>query len=260
MNNLVVANWKMNPKSQKEAEKIFKEISVLAKELGKRSGDTSIVVCMPFPYLNIAKDKIAKFKNLYLGSQNVSEEIEGAFTGEVSAKMLKDSNVSYVIVGHSERRAMGETNSQINKKVLNILNTKLSPIICVGENERDNGGEYLSFVQKQIIECLNGVQKSQIKKVIIAYEPVWAIGANAKRVATPAEFLEMQIFIKKIISDIYDASIAHKILIIYGGSVHPENAESFVSENIASHVGCGFLVGRDSLSPKKFSAIINSIK
>jgi len=255
MNNLIVANWKMNPGSQKEAEVILKEVSLLAKS----SKNINIAVCVPFPFLSIAKSKI-KAKNIFIGAQDVSSEIEGAHTGEVSIKMLKDFGVSYVVLGHSEKRAQGETNYIINKKVLTTLKAKITPILCIGENVRDNNGEYLSFIKHQIQECLEGISKTQIKDIVIAYEPIWAIGENAIRVATPSEFLEMQIFIKKIISDLYSSTIAHNTLIIYGGSVHPENAKSFVADNLTKGSACGFLVGRDSLSPKKFGAIINSLK
>lgn len=250
MSKFVVANWKMNPQSQKEAEVLFKGLSTLVKNIK----NTQIIICPPFPYLFISK----KFKNkkIILGSQNVSNFAEGSYTGEVSPKMLKDMGVSYNIVGHSERRRMGENNKNINEKILNLLKFKISPIICVGENKRDHDGFYLSFVGEQIKECLTGVTRSQMKSIIIAYEPVWAIGANATREATKEEFMEMKIFIKKVISDIYDSKVAHSVPIIYGGSVNPQNSKSFVEEGGAD----GLLVGRDSLNLKKFGAILSAIK
>jgi triosephosphate isomerase len=123
----------------------------------------------------------------------------------------------------------------------------------VGENNRDTNGFYLSFIKKQIEEGLKGVAKPQVKNIIIAYEPIWAIGSNALRVATPSEFLEIRIFIKKVIADMYDVKTANEVKIIYGGSVNPLNAESFIKEGGA----LGLLVGRDSLNKKKFSEIIN---
>lgn len=249
MNNLVVANWKMNPQSQKEAEILFKELSIVVKNIK----NMQIIICPPFPYLSVSQ----KFKNkkIILGAQNVSMKTEGSFTGEISPKMLKNIGVNYVIVGHSERRNMGENNRNINEKILNLIKFKLSPILCVGENKRDHDGFYLSFVGEQIKECLSGVTRSQLKNIIIAYEPVWAIGASATREATREEFMEMKIFIKKVISDIYDAKIAHSIPIIYGGSVNPLNASSFTVEGGAD----GLLVGRDSLNPKKFGAILSAL-
>lgn len=250
INKVIVANWKMNPHSKKEAEIIFKNISNSTKNLK----NVEVIVCPPFPYLYL-KEKIIN-KKLKLGSQDVFFEQEGPYTGEVSIKMLKNLGVEYVIIGHSERRMMGDTNNIVNKKILITLKSKINPIFCIGENVRDANGFYLSFIKEQIEEGLKGVIKSQIKNIIIAYEPVWAIGENAKREATPSEFLEIKIFIKKVIADIYDIKTAHEIRIIYGGSVHPMNASMFIKEGGA----LGLLVGRDSLSPNKFSEIINLAK
>lgn len=248
MNKLVIANWKMNPQSQKDAERIFSATSKIAKTSPK----INILVCLPFPYLHMGKK--FKIKNLSLGAQDVSASLEGAHTGEVSIGMLKDLKVSSVIIGHSEKRASGDTNILVNKKVLNALKAKISPVLCVGESTRDASGEYLSFIKNQIHECLGSVTKSQMKDVVIAYEPIWAIGEKAERVATPEEFTEIRIFIKKTLSLMYDMKTANGVLVIYGGSVHPDNASSFVSAGAD-----GLLVGRDSLSAKNFNTIVKSL-
>jgi triosephosphate isomerase len=250
MGKLIVANWKMNPVSLKEAEVIFNGISILAKD----NKNTDIVVCPPFPFLSIFPK--TKIKNFSLGAQNTFYEPSGAYTGQVSSKMLANLGVKYVIVGHSESRLQGDTNEIINKKILASLKEKMFPILCIGENIRDSHGEYLSFVKKQIEECLFSVSKTQIKNIIIAYEPIWAIGEKAIREASVEEFVEMRIFIKRIIVDIYGIKIANEINIIYGGSVHKENARAFIVDGEAG----GLLVGRDSLIPKKFGAILNAIK
>lgn len=247
INKLIIANWKMNPQSKKEAEIIFKKISVSVKNIK----NTEVIVCMPFTYLSI-KEKI-KNKSIKLGSQDVFYEKEGSYTGEISASMLKDFGVEYVLIGHSERRVLGDTDEQVNKKILATLKSKMFPIFCIGERDRDTNGFYLSFIKQQIIEGLLNVPKPQMKNIVIAYEPIWAIGSSATRVATQSEFTEIRIFIKKIIADLYDVKTANSIRIIYGGSVNPLNAESFIKEGGAD----GLLVGRDSLNPKKFSAIIN---
>jgi len=250
MSKLIIANWKMNPESLKESESIFNSISVLSKNIK----NTEIVVCPPFPFLNLARK--TKNKNVVLGAQNLFYEISGSYTGQVSPKMLSNLGVKYVILGHSESRLMGDTNEVINKKILISLKSKILPILCVGENTRDTHGEYLSFVKNQIEECLLSVSKLQIKNITIAYEPVWAIGKNAVREATSDEFIEMRIFIKRIIADTYGINIANAVKIIYGGSVNQNNARSFAIEGEAD----GLLIGRDSLIPKNFGAILNAIK
>ena len=249
MTKIVVANWKMNPQSMKEAEVIFKGIHGIVKNIK----NTKVIICPPFPYLLISK----KFKNkkILLGSQDVSVEFTGSHTGEVSPQMLKDIGVSYTIVGHGERRKQGENNKIINEKILNLLKFKISPILCVGESIRDKNGDYLSFVESQLKGCLEKVPSIQMKNIIIAYEPIWAIGNDAKREATKEEFMEMKIFIKKVISDIYNPKIAHSIIILYGGSVNPLNAKYFAYEGEAD----GLLVGRDSINPKKFGAILSTL-
>jgi len=249
-NKIIVANWKMNPPTVKEAGVLFSDISSLAKNL---KGKT-VVICPPYPFLFISQK--LKNKKIILGAQDISSFSSGAFTGEVSPKMLKDMGVRFVIAGHSERRSLGETDKIINEKISNSLKHKLSVILCVGEKDRDHDGKYLSFVEKQIKNCLNDITKPQLKNIIIAYEPVWAIGKNAVREATVEEFTEMRIFIRKVISDIYDSKVAHTIPILYGGSVNVENAKEFMEKGGAD----GLLVGRDSLNSKRFVGIINLIK
>lgn len=250
MNKLIVANWKMNPGSTKEALVIFNGISLVSKNIK----NTNIVICPPFPFLSISS-KI-KNKNISLGAQNTFHEQEGAYTGQVSSKMLLNLGVKYVILGHSESRLQGDTNEIINKKILISLKNKILPILCIGESIRDTHGEYLSFIKNQIHECLNSISKNQIKNITFAYEPIWAIGKNAIREAKVDEFIEMRIFIKRVIADMYGMKISNDINIIYGGSVHKENARSFIVEGEAD----GLLIGRDSLIPKNFGAILNAIK
>lgn len=250
---IVIGNWKMNPVSFVEANKIYKDIVKNLPTLKK----TEVVVCPPVVYLENLK-KVSK--KISLGVQNSSYVKSGAFTGELSAKMLSGVGAKYVILGHSERRSPaisgGENNELINKKVINAIAGGLIPVLCVGENVRDASLQYLGFIETQILECFEGVSKNALKKVIIAYEPIWAIGENATRSATPAEFLEISIFIKKILSDKYGAKNITELRIIYGGSVHPENALSFLMEGQAD----GFLPGRDSLKPKKFLEIIKIVE
>lgn len=241
---IVIGNWKMNPQTKKEAEKIFKGI---AKEKNKK---VEVVICPPAIYLESMR-KISK--SIPLGVQNMNFENIGPFTGELGASMLYDLGARFVILGHSERRALGETNKDVNKKIKSAFYNGLQPVLCVGESVRDAEHKYLSFVKEQLEQGLEGISKNSIEKLIIAYEPVWAIGEKADREATPEEFLETSIFIRKILSDKFGNNFAQKVRIIYGGSVHPENALGFVVLGRSE----GFLVGRDSLYPKKFLEIIN---
>lgn len=235
----------MNPSTKKEAESIFK---LILKNLNPKT-KAEVVICPPFLYLESLK-KLSK--KVSLGGQDTFWEEKGAFTGEISTDMLLNIGAKYVILGHSERRALGESNEDINKKIKQSISAGLIPILCVGESIRDENHEYLNFVTTQIEECLAGVSRNLISKIIVAYEPVWAIGKNATREATPEEFREMSIFIKKILNDKFGTKMIEQTRIIYGGSVHPENALGFLQEGAD-----GFLVGRDSLDPNKFTEIIS---
>ncbi len=249
MSKIIVGNWKMNPKSLEEARVIFNDTLHVTKGVK----NINVVICPPFPFLSIINN--SKIKSISLGAQNVFEEPSGSYTGKVSLKMLSSMGVKYIILGHSESRLSGETNKVINKKVLSTLKAKITPILCVGESSRDDNGFYLAFIKHQLIECLSSVPRTQIKNIIIAYEPIWAIGAKSLHQATKDEFVEIQIFIKKVIADIYSLKIASATKIIYGGSVHPLNAKEFIDAGAD-----GLLIGRDSLIPKKFGKIIKLIK
>ncbi len=243
---LIVGNWKMNPQSQKEAVLLFKGIDQAITSMK----NVEVVISAPFPFISSLKQ--LKKKKITLGAQNAYFEQKGAFTGEVSPYMLRDIGVNYVIVGHSERRALGETDEMINKKVLTCLKAKLIPILCVGESIRMNDASYLNIVKDQLIKCLNGVQKSQMKNIVIAYEPVWALSSTIDRHdATPHDFEEMKIYIKKILSDMSSQMVASGVRIIYGGSANKDNAESFLRAGAD-----GLLPGKASLDAKNFSRIV----
>lgn len=249
---IIVGNWKMNPLTLKEAEKLFSDVARGISGIKK----TEVIICPPFVYLEslsrLLKAKSYKPKAI-LGAQDAFYGDVGAFTGEVSAEMLYAMGVRYVILGHSERRTSGESNIDINKKIKASLSASLSPILCVGENSRDDNHEYFNFVKTQLEECLAGVSKNSVSKVIIAYEPVWAISSTKDRKnATAHDLLEMSIFIRKILSDKF-GSEAGKMKILYGGSVGEKDAGEFLL-----HGGVdGLLVGRASLSAEKFLKIVN---
>ena len=242
---IVIGNWKKNPVSLKGAEKLFISSAKLISKIKK----TEVVACPPFLYLNKLKKHS---KKLGLGVQNISTEESGAYTGEISSEMVYDLGGRYAILGHSERRAMGENNEDVNKKIKRALSSGLIPIICIGEKNRDENHEYLNFIKEQLEVAFKNISKDSLAKIIIAYEPVWAIGKNAVREATPEEFLETKIFIKKVLSSIFSVK-TEMPRIIYGGSVHAKNSLFFLKEGQSD----GFLVGRDSLDAKKFNEIIN---
>ncbi len=242
---LIVGNWKMNPVSGKLAKQIFSSIKKTANKM--RNVDT--VICPPFIYIENLKTSGHRFT---LGSQDLFQEAEGSFTGNISYLQLKNLGVKYSIVGHSEKRAMGETNEDVNKKVKASLRGMMTPIICIGEKERDEAGEYLKAIKEQLLSSLSGLPKTSIKDIVIAYEPVWAIGSTATREPTSKEIFETSIFIKKVLSDIYDTKSIPPTKILYGGSVDDKNIESILKNGGVD----GVLVGRASLDPKKFGEIL----
>ena len=248
---MICGNWKMNPVTLKEAEKLFAGVIKNVSSAKK----TEIVICPPIIYLepfsHFLKNKSYKQK-ANLGAQDAFYGDTGAFTGEVSAEMLSTLGIRYVILGHSERRALGEKSSDVNKKIKASLASGLRPILCVGESERDSNHDYFNFIKTQLKESLSGIFKSSTSKIIIAYEPIWAISSTPDRKdATADDSQEMVIFIRKILFDIFgkDASL---VKILYGGSVGEKNAEEFLRNGGVD----GLLVGRASLDAKKFGEII----
>ncbi|MFA6324972.1 MAG: triose-phosphate isomerase [Candidatus Paceibacterota bacterium] len=247
---IIIANWKMNPVSKKEAEKLFVSINKSISNVK----NTEVIICPPVIYLNKLKAISYKLK-AKLGAQNFFYEESGAYTGEISANMVYELGARYVILGHSERRIMGENSDDVNKKIKASLRESIIPIVCIGEKERDENHNYLSFIREQLEVGFKNISKDVLSKIIIAYEPVWAIGKNATREATPEEFLEMKIFIKKVLSMTF--GVKCKIpRVIYGGSVNEKNVVDFIEKGEAD----GFLIGRASLDVKKFSKIVNMVE
>lgn len=244
---IIVANWKMNPANLKEAKELFNS----AKKTASRLANVETVICPPFVYLSELGHSMAKLK---LGTQDVSRfDFEGAHTGEVSAKMLKSLGVKYVIIGHSEKRKLGETNEIINKKLGISLSLGLKVIFCVGEEAKDEEGRFRELIEQQINEGLKGLSQNLIKNLVIAYEPVWAISGSAKSKADdPESAFEMAVFIRKILMDIAGNELARKIPILYGGSVSSLNAKQFLKDG---QMG-GLLVGNKSLDKEEFKKIL----
>lgn len=243
---LIVGNWKMNPVDQEEAKNIIK----IVKRTGSKLKKSQVVVCPPHIYIPL----FSKLKggNFFLGAQNANHEMLGSFTGEVSYSQLYQFGVRFVILGHSERRKMGETDELINKKVKSVVNSGMTAIICVGESRRDHNGDYLEVIKNQILSALQDVPKKLIEKVVVAYEPIWAIGAS--EAMNPRELHEMSIFIKKTLKDFFGV-LGEDARVIYGGSVDIVNADSLVRDGDVS----GLLIGRESLKPKTFVEIIKLV-
>lgn len=245
---LIIGNWKMYPVTLKDAKANFAGIKKVAGVLR----NVQTVICPPFVYASELQ-KLVTGHRCVVGAQNAWIENEGAFTGEVSPAMLVSLKLSYVIIGHSERRAIGEGDELVNKKVLAAIKTGLTTVLCVGERERDVDGNYLKLIAGQIKTALHGVTKKELSQIVIAYEPIWAIGKHALRAASTDDALEVSILIKKTLADLYGKDGA-SVAILYGGSVDAKNAWEFL---LKSQVD-GLLVGRASLDPKVFGEILKS--
>ena len=237
----------MNPSTLAEATKLFLHI----KKFASKYRNVQTIICPPLLYIAELK-KLLSGKSMLLGAQDVFWRRKGAYTGEVSVSMLLSVGVSHVIVGHSERRALGETNEDVAKKIEAAISEKLNVILCVGEYERDIGGEYLAYIREEILSALKNVSKHDLRKLIIAYEPIWAIGKAGRDVVAPDDLHEMVLFIKKVLVGHYEKRLALSIPILYGGSVEGENSKALFAKGKAS----GFLLGGASLNPEEFESIL----
>ncbi|HKK44126.1 MAG TPA: triose-phosphate isomerase [Balneolaceae bacterium] len=245
---LIAGNWKMNC-GPKETATLLQGIQEI---FGKMPEEVDGLVCPPMISLTTASIELRDMKGYTLGAQNVYYEDNGAYTGEVSTKMLKEVNCNYVIIGHSERRQyFGETDKTVNAKVNKTLEAGLKPIICVGESlEQRKAGEHQLRVRKQVEAALIGVEDEDAADLVIAYEPIWAIGTG--ETATPDQAQEMHEMIRSILADLYNDEIADQIRILYGGSMKPHNAEELLSQPDVD----GGLIGGASLKAQSFTEII----
>ena len=244
---IIAGNWKMHMTNT--------EATVFVEKLKTLVADASceVVVCPPFTAISTVAD-LAEDTPIRVGAQNVFHEESGAYTGEVSPSMLTDLGVSYVIVGHSERRSIfKEADRCVNKRVRIVLQHGMSPILCVGEslNQRESG-ETVAFIYSQLEMGLHGVPAEEMPEVVIAYEPIWAIGTG--RTATAEQAGEVCQSIREKIATMYTPEIAEQVRILYGGSVKPENAKEILAQ---SHVD-GALVGGASLKADSFAGIIKA--
>jgi triosephosphate isomerase (TIM) len=245
--NIVAGNWKMN-KSLSEAKELVAQISNL-----KYDSNVELILFPPSLYVSEIANKLVD-STIEVGTQNCSEHDNGAFTGELSVEMIKSTNASYVIIGHSERRTyFNETNQLLAQKINKVLSENLTPIYCCGEqlNERESGSHF-DVIKAQISEGLFHLNESKIINCIIAYEPVWAIGTGVTASSDQAQ--EMHAFIRKLLAEKYGEEIANSISILYGGSCKPSNSKELFSQSDID----GGLIGGASLNAADFIAIANS--
>ncbi|WP_018132100.1 triose-phosphate isomerase [Effusibacillus pohliae] len=245
---IIAGNWKMY-KTGAEA----REFAAAVRQQLQGVAGVEMVVCAPFTALAALQETLAG-SNIALGAQNVHFAEEGAYTGEIAPRMLSEFGVRFVIVGHSERRAyFNETDAMVNKKVQAALQHGLVPIVCVGEDlaERE-AGQTFSIVEMQARAALAGVEAEQVAGVVIAYEPIWAIGTGKSSTAEDAN--EVVRHIRKTIAELYDQETANRVRIQYGGSVKPENIEEFLAQPEID----GALVGGASLAPESYVKLVRA--
>lgn len=243
---LVIGNWKMAPLTLADAKKL---VAITTKAAAKLKKTTAVLAPS---FVHIAPFSSKKSKVLW-AAQDVYWKSEGAVTGEISVKMLKDLNVEFVIIGHSNRRMMGETNDIIAKKVATTLAEGLKPVLCIGETVRDADGSYLEELKTQLLECIAEVKRGDMLDLVIAYEPVSAIGAteplNSHDIHTSV------LYIRKVIAEHFSKDLAHAAMVLYGGTVTSTNAAEIVKNGGVD----GLLIGRASLS-KEFADLLEAVE
>lgn len=240
----VIANWKAYVTTEKAARAICGKT--------KTKKNTRVVLAPPFVFLPLVKD--ARARGISLGAQDVFWEQNGPYTGEVTTQMMKDMGVTHVIVGHSERREhMGETDAMVNKKVQAALRAGLIAIVCVGERERDDPKAVPSLVGDQVRAALAGVSRQKLDHIIVAYEPIWAIGTGVAD--TPNDALSAALYIRQAAAELFGTQNARALRVVYGGSVNPENVAQFVHQEGID----GVLIGKASAAGDSFAKILASI-
>ncbi len=246
---IVAGNWKMNNTSSQA----LSLVEGIVKQLDRNS-DVKVIVCPPSVHLSALHALLKDLPKLKLGAQNCSEHVSGAYTGEISAQMLSSVGCNYVIIGHSERRTyFNETNAQLSQKIKRALENNLSPIFCIGEKlEERNANKHFDSVKAQLKDVLSDFNAKDLQHLILAYEPVWAIGTGVT--ATSSQAQEMHAFIRNTISQLFSSEFANNLSILYGGSCNAQNAaELFACTDVD-----GGLIGGASLKAEDFCKIVSS--
>jgi triosephosphate isomerase len=246
---LIVANWKAYVQSSEKAKKLFAG----AKRLTTQS-NTTIVLAPPAPYLGMLA--MGNRSKVAIASQDLSLSTGGAATGEITAALLSDIGVTYSIIGHSERRAMGETDAVVSEKVLHAFANKIIPIVCVGERDRDADAKYLTMLRAQLHAVFDPLTPKQRMQVVVAYEPIWALGKPANEAITPDDLTEMVLYLRKVVGAYVPGRGVEKVQILYGGSVEPGNVRTLFDGSGID----GVLVGRASVDTDSFEALVKALK
>jgi triosephosphate isomerase len=246
---IVAANWKMNMTQAESAEFVRSLLLDLGDIL-----EVDVVIIPPYTAIAKVTEALGRAQNIKVGAQNMYWERAGAFTGEISAALLRDLFVRYVVLGHSERRALfGETDEVVNRKVQAALEATLRPIVCIGETlDQRDAGKVEETLSRQLRGSLANLDSKQLQETILAYEPVWAIGSG--RNATPEQAQEAHVFIRQTVAEMTDATTADRLRIQYGGSVKPGNARELMSQSDID----GALVGGASLEARSFVEIVKA--
>lgn len=246
---VIAGNWKMN-KTIEEAKTLIKEFSIMIKD-----APNPVYLAVPFTAI-YALSLQSPSPQIVIGAQNMSDAPEGALTGEISGRMLVEAGARFVLLGHSERRHLfGESSQLVNRKVKRALQEGVEPLLCIGETiEQRNANQTEKVLREHLTQSLEGITSDQLQKIIIAYEPVWAIGTGKN--ATPEQAQEMLAFCRKLISEKWGAQTAAKITLLYGGSVTPENACTLMEQTDID----GLLIGGASLKADSFARIVNDQK
>jgi len=244
---LIAGNWKMN-KGPSEAESLLVK---LKEEIPEIPESVDVLVCPPFTSITSANNTLQGY-DAHIGAQNMHFEDSGAYTGEISPRMLQEVGCTYVILGHSERRQyFAETDELVNKKATKALAEDLTPVICVGESlDQRKAGNHVDIVRTQVEKALSGITEQEVTDVVIAYEPIWAIGTG--ETASPEQAQEMHADIRSVLSDLFSDEAADQIQILYGGSMKPHNADELLNQQDVD----GGLIGGASLKGDSFAAII----
>ncbi len=246
----IAANWKAYVEDAERAKKLF----AVSKRLATRfAGKHELLLAPPAPFLGMLAQ--GNRSGVLFSAQDVSAGVSGAHTGQSTAAMVRASGATYAIVGHSELRASGDTNTIVMQKMQHSIGQDLTPILCVGEHSRDESAQYLSFVREEILSALTSLSNKDRARVVLAYEPIWAIGKTAEESITPTDLTEMILYLRKVLSDVLPGTASKRTRILYGGSVEPDNARM-----LASGTGIdGFLIGHASTQPETFQALVRAL-